>query len=157
MSTEKEVALLRKTAQFLRDQYVGYDQTQFADTDSNGYCGTRFCIAGAVVVCDAPTPEEGMFNLFDLNKTFSGVGDYAVDAMGISVNQGGRIFDGNADGWPEEFEQEYHDSTTQEGRAIAASNLLLWIADQKEAGTLDENLPDIEEDDEDWYDDDSDF
>lgn len=115
-----------------------YDQDYWCEASKAAPCGTTACLAGEAIICAAPTVEQGVEDLRRVNAADRrcGVPNRAAELLGLSgrwaawVDDDNRvaagetiIFDADAEGWPDEFRDEFRCADARERAEIAVEYL----------------------------------
>lgn len=132
------IELFKKIRQRIAEIPESYDQESWCGPSGAAPCGTTACLAGEAIICAAPTVEQGVEDLRRLNASdrVYGVPDRATALLGLSgswaawVDDDNRqaagetvIFDADAEGWPEEFRQDFRYANYRERANIAVAYL----------------------------------
>lgn len=107
--------LLVKTRNRIARIPESYDQSVFIKDNERSLCGTAACLAGEIMIADAPTVETGIARLFKEDQTWrhGGPATVARKRVGFHQDEGG-IFGGDAGDWPSEFRKEFNKSRKNE-------------------------------------------
>lgn len=132
LTMERNVKVIRRAAQRLRDKPLGYDQYTYGRCDERAPCGMVCCLGGELVICSEPTEELGLAKLRSIIESHHEtlIWDMACQIVGIELNnQDARIFGCTVKWWPKQFRLQYLNSPNQQGQAFAAADFLDYLAD----------------------------
>lgn len=123
--------LLLKTAKRIETVPESYDQANWYRRTDESPCGTVACLAGELIICSAPTVEEGVKLLRDRYHLpdFPGTSEYAANLAGLTEIEADKLFCEDVNDWPDPFVERYVSAETQRERASAAADLLRYLAD----------------------------
>lgn len=134
------IELFKKIRDRIAEIPESYNQNKWCADFSKAPCGTTACLAGEAIICSAPTVAEGVAELKRLDADLddnNAVARRAAEMLGLEgsvdewIDQRERkvgnetlIFDGNAEGWPEEFRERFTSADDGKERAAAAVGYL---------------------------------
>ena len=123
--------LLLKTAKRIETVPESYDQANWCQPTDRAPCGTAACLAGELIICSAPTVEEGVKLLRDRYQLpdFPGTSEMAANLAGLTEVETNKLFPGDVGDWPDPYRTRYVAAETQQERAKAAAELLRYLAD----------------------------
>ena len=122
METHLNIELFKKIRERIATIPESYDQESWVEPDAASPCGTVACLAGHAVICNAPTVEQGLDDLYTLKRRdpFYAVPERAAILLGLGgswralVDDGNAvaagetaIFDTDAEYWPAQYQERF--------------------------------------------------
>jgi hypothetical protein len=129
---ELNIELFQKVRDRIAAMPESFEQGRWITRSPSSPCGYAACLAGETIICAAPTVEQGLARLKQLNAIDEGgesnlIPDTAGRLLGLdgcfAVNGEHDIFISSARGWPQPFRSQF--SVGDESGAAVA--YLDWI------------------------------
>jgi hypothetical protein len=132
------IELFRKIRERIAAIPQSYDQESWAEPDRFSPCGTVACLAGHAIICNAPTVEQGLDDLYTLKEhdPLFAIPDRAAELLGLrgswralvdehNVVVAGEtvMFGTDAEYWPDSYKEMFQEDERAEKAKAAVAYL----------------------------------